>query len=285
MLSGSRICGSWRWPVTTARGPTLAEYWVRRGDEAALRREMRTVPRTGLWLAQLLADCGRRDEAVEVLTASGGGPRVTAALGEPGRAVTSGPGFADTVRSVWQQQWPECPPVAHWLRVRYPKRWVRFHTLPGSKRYAESEDEYAIIIDRHNTVLDELKPATSLIVITCDWTDQQDPPDRRSPQLTQLDPEGLHWTTVQPDRDDDPDFRVYWHLFASSRAWRPGVLDDLLRAVADDELGNVIIGPSDLRWLYHPYDGGADVILPSTADRDRLRDRHRDWLSSQPSGL
>src|SRR5437773_11990746 len=35
-------------------GVTLAEYWVQLGDEAALRREMVVLPRTGLWLAGLL---------------------------------------------------------------------------------------------------------------------------------------------------------------------------------------------------------------------------------------
>jgi hypothetical protein len=49
-------------------GVTLAEYWTRRGDEAALRREMQVLPRTGLWLAGWLAEQGRRDEAVQVLT-------------------------------------------------------------------------------------------------------------------------------------------------------------------------------------------------------------------------
>src|SRR5438093_1017049 len=50
-------------------GVTLAEYWVQLGDEAALRREMVVLPRTGLWLAGLLKDLGRHSEAVEVLTA------------------------------------------------------------------------------------------------------------------------------------------------------------------------------------------------------------------------
>lgn len=48
-------------------GATLAEYWTRRGDEAALRREMQVLPRTGLWLAGWLAERGRQDEAVQVL--------------------------------------------------------------------------------------------------------------------------------------------------------------------------------------------------------------------------
>jgi hypothetical protein len=53
---------------------TLAEYWIRRGDEAALRGETSTLPRTGLWLAQLFRNDGRRDEAVQVLTTLAGDP-------------------------------------------------------------------------------------------------------------------------------------------------------------------------------------------------------------------
>ncbi|TQS31246.1 hypothetical protein FLW16_00640 [Microbispora sp. KK1-11] len=41
----------------------------------------------------------------------------------------------------------------------------------------------------------------------------------------------------------------------------------------------------DLRWLYHPYDGGADVIAPTRTERDALKERHRDWLSAHPLGL
>lgn len=36
-------------------------------------------------------------------------------------------------------------------------QWVRFHSLPRSKRYADTLSEYQILLDRHNTVLSELK--------------------------------------------------------------------------------------------------------------------------------
>ncbi|MER5937579.1 hypothetical protein ABT121_09705 [Streptomyces sp. NPDC001928] len=41
-----------------------------------------------------------------------------------------------------------------------------FHSLPGSKRYPESEDEYAIVLDRYNTILDELFAGTDVFVVT-----------------------------------------------------------------------------------------------------------------------
>src|SRR6266542_757858 len=117
--------------------------------------------------------------------------------------MTAGSDFADAVRGAWERQ---RPPVADWLRVHYAERWVRFHSLPGSKRYADNAGEYLVILDRHNTVLDELAPGESLTVITCDWSAQDAALTNRSGLLARVDPHGVHWCTVQPDPDDDPDF-------------------------------------------------------------------------------
>lgn len=187
---------------------------------------------------------------------------------------------------LWQSRWPDCPPVADWLRGVYPHRWVRFHSLPGSKRYADDEAEYRVILERHNTVLTELDVGRTLLVITCDWTTTPEPPAWRTPQLCQLDPAGVHWQTIlEDDSDDALEPPAYTQLYASQRQWAAGVIDDLLRSVADDELAGVILAPTDLAWLYHPYDGGADVLLPDQYQRDALEARHYSWLSGHPAGL
>jgi hypothetical protein len=55
--------------------------------------------------------------------------------------------------------------------------------------------------------------------------------------------------------------------------------------VADDRVSNLMIVGLDERSVYHPYDGGADVILADRRQRDALRERYRDWLSTRPDGL
>ena len=74
-------------------------------------------------------------------------------------------------------------------------------------------------------------------------------------------------------------------LYVSQLTYHPGDLDGLLRYVADDQARGVVITDTALRWLYHPYDGGADVILPSTSERDSLKVRHSEWLSVRTDGL
>lgn len=178
---------------------------------------------------------------------------------------------------LWQQRWPHCPPVAHELRHPYRDVWVRFHSLPNSKRYPENESEYAVVLKRYNTVLDELFAGGDVYVIIPVWAAEAEVPSSGA--------DGGHWQTLPVNDDPDPEFRSYWHLFAARRSWRYGCLDERLRDVADDKVAGVLVTDTQMRRLHHPYDGGADVFLTSSEERDRMRDRHADWLSSHPLGF
>ncbi|WP_328861569.1 DUF3885 domain-containing protein [Streptomyces sp. NBC_00306] len=196
------------------------------------------------------------------------------------------PGFTpQLLAGLWQERRPSGPPVAHRFRGTYADLWVRFHSLPGSKRYPETEDEYAIVLHRYNTVLDELFAGADVFVVTTDWSSTPSgPAGWPSPRQT-LHPDGLHWWT-EADRDDpDPQFHTYTRLYADRRPWKRGCVDGVLRAVADEALVDVFVTDTELRRIHHPYDGGADVILTTTAERERLRGEHTAWLSSHPSGL
>jgi hypothetical protein len=59
----------------------------------------------------------------------------------------------------------------------------------------------------------------------------------------------------------------------------------LLRHVTDDHTQDVILAGQELSWLYHPYDGGADVITASAQQRGILRERYPQWQSAHPTGL
>ncbi|MFF5226164.1 hypothetical protein [Dactylosporangium sp. NPDC000521] len=194
-------------------------------------------------------------------------------------------GVVDTaaLSALWDERWPGCSKLPYELRgVR--ERWVRFHTLPGSKRYPGTEAEYGIVLARHNVVLAELVSGPEALVVTAGCSDAPEPREPcRSPETVVVHPDATYWTSVC--MDDEPGFQSWMHLYVSQVPWSVGCLDPLLRQVADDVIANVVLADTGLRWLYHPYDGGMDVMLSSTADRDALRDRHRDWLSAHPGGL
>jgi len=165
------------------------------------------------------------------------------------------------------------------LRAEYPNRWVRFHSLPESKRYAESDAEYEEILRRHRTVLRELHGSDDLHTlhfIAADWGWH----DLAAGWSKRRLPRAWPWRSSPADDDPDAGRNYFWAASGLSN----DEIDALLIAVADDEC-RVAISASDLAWLYCPYDGGADVLLPSPVERDALKDRHTDWLSSHPHGL
>jgi hypothetical protein len=187
--------------------------------------------------------------------------------------------------SQWQHQFPGSEPVAHRLRTTFPDRWVRFHSLPESKRYPEREDEYATVLNRHNRVLGELLgQERAVVLLTTGYSEtlaSASPP----PELRLLDPQPRLWRSVPLHEEDGFDDPSYWHVFASEWTWQPGLFNPVVRLVADDMIRNVMIVPPDCQWLLHPYDGGMDVLLESTEVRNRFRTAYQNWLSPLASGL
>jgi hypothetical protein len=190
--------------------------------------------------------------------------------------------------AAWKANWPTCRPIGHELRTCAAWTWVRFHSLPGSKRYADSEAEYAELLTRHVTVLSDLgslaaSSTAELVIITAAWSGSEEHADR-APDLKHAFPAATPWRTILYD-DTYPDDPIWTHLHLRVAALDSAACAQLLRLVADDETGDVIISDRRARWLYHPYDGGGDVLAPSEDARDALKTRYRDWLPTNPLGL
>ncbi|MFI5613828.1 hypothetical protein [Amycolatopsis sp. NPDC051903] len=97
-------------------------------------------------------------------------------------------------------------PMADTLKLAYPDRWVRFHSLPESKRYAENEGEYDIVLRRYNSVLDELFRGQEVRIVTTSWSDHPEPPSRPAPHL-RWHRDAHYWMSVRTDEDGtNPDW-------------------------------------------------------------------------------
>ena len=166
------------------------------------------------------------------------------------------------------------PMVAHDLRTYLPNRWVRFHALPESKRYPSNEAEYVEILRRHNLLLTELGASGANIFVIV--PEHSATPDGEAPSLhfRQVVPPTKPWVSL---RTEEPE-PWFLHLHAAQLRYERGALDPLLRLIADDVLYGVIIVIPKTGVVLHPYDGGIDVILRSTAERDRVGASHTAWL-------
>jgi hypothetical protein len=154
--------------------------------------------------------------------------------------------------------------------------WIRFHALPGSRRYPEDDEDRAEILRRHACLLAALAPDRGeVLVLTCSWSEGP-APIARDAEVAAASPDATYWRSVAGEES-------WTHVHVATHART--ALDALLGLVMDDRAGGVIIAPPDLTWLYHPYDGGADVIARSPEERVRLRETFRDWLSRHRSRL
>lgn len=184
----------------------------------------------------------------------------------------------------WRERMGDRPPLTYEYMLEHRDRWVRFHTLPESQRYAANEAERLIIQRRHNTVLEGLFAGEDIYVMTTTWSDGPEPEPRKRLDR-RVNPGSVLWWSFLDNDDPDPAYVTYAHVYVSWTSWSAGSLNRLLSAVADFRTANAAITDRHLRRMYHPYDGGADILALDGAERDMLRERHADWLSSHPSGM
>lgn len=159
---------------------------------------------------------------------------------------------------------------------------MRFHSLPLTKRYATSPAEAREVLFRHNVVLQHLVDlgvvdragSPTIHVATSSWSASETPVARTS-GLSDASPSAWYWQSLQ--LEDEPGLESWQHLWASTLVGAPGSLDELFLLVADDLTDGVVVMGEDLHWLYHPYDGGADVIAASPEDCSALATRYAAW--------
>ncbi|MDJ1503014.1 DUF3885 domain-containing protein [Xanthocytophaga agilis] len=56
----------------------------------------------------------------------------------------------------WSSTFPDTLPISHYFKYDYSDRWFRIHSLPESKRYADNEEEWNILLHRQNTIISDL---------------------------------------------------------------------------------------------------------------------------------
>src|SRR4030095_16066896 len=177
----------------------------------------------------------------------------------------------------WEREYAGCPPIGYLLRQTFPDRWFRIHTLPASKRYAEFPADDTEILRRHNSVLSSiLSEGGDYVLITTGYSDNPKPV-RTYPQLDSIIGSTEHWLTTSLREGDETEELNYWHFFFIEKKWKMHSLDELLKLVAEDVVANVLLVSFSPKAVYHPYDGGADVIIESAKTRASIKQRFESW--------
>jgi len=182
----------------------------------------------------------------------------------------------------WTNEYPASPPLGFELRPRYSERWFRIHSLPLSKRYPQNDAERLEVLRRHNAVLDKLLRLTDdFVLLSTGYSDESTPV---LPKLLQTDPpfrqESRYAFTVKLDLGSP-----YWHFFISNQKWQSGYLDGVLTRIATDDIADVLVIGQKQKFVYAPYDGGADIFVRDSQTRTGLRALFSSWLPTTGSAL
>ena len=153
---------------------------------------------------------------------------------------------------------------------------MRFHSLPLSKRYAETEQERASILHRTNTLATAILESDSNCWIASSCL-ADGPIDEKS-IIRKLGLEiSFTWYDVVEEAD--------WNTYARECVWQPGTFDQVVERIADGiEAATIWVAKSD-ETVFAPYDGGFDIIMPSRDAAGLIKERYAHWLPAHEDGL
>ncbi len=167
----------------------------------------------------------------------------------------------------WAKKYPETPPINYLFKHNLPERWVRFHSLPESKRYAETKAEWDILLQRQNDIIDYLISQNAEIKVVINSISS-------GHFLFQM----FDFENIGVLIHDEMTFQS----FVTETTWQSGGLNPLLMEIADDSIRAFVIAPD---CIVAPYDGGVDVILKNIDAKNELKNIFSDWLSQREDGL
>ncbi|MCB0446086.1 MAG: hypothetical protein KDD03_00970 [Gelidibacter sp.] len=187
----------------------------------------------------------------------------------------------------WISTFPDTLPISHLFKFDYKDRWFRIHSLPKSKRYADNENEWEILLSRQNQIINDLLGDNSDVFIVTgeyNWgeretfiTDEEKVFDRYN--FTRLS--NIDLFKLNPDDYDEGE--VYRPAF-SQIVWHVNNHDNILTEIADDCI-RVFFVSFEKHILIAPYDGGLDIVLSDIETKEKYKQKYQDWLSQREDGF
>lgn len=153
------------------------------------------------------------------------------------------------------------------LREQKSEIWFRIHSLPESKRYPGNEEEKNLVLSRHNELAEDVLGKEGEVFLYWHWVESFN---------------GIAGTKTMKYEDEDIETTLY---SAEVGKWVPEKFNEIILAVANDELSQIIFLNKDTGSVYAPYDGGADIYIFDQAIKERLKLKYAKWAPARADGL
>jgi hypothetical protein len=187
----------------------------------------------------------------------------------------------------WAGRYYNSIPISHVFKRDYPERWLRIHSLPQAKRYAEDEIEWAILLGRQNRIISDIFGENlQVLLVTGIYSDKMALESCVEKVHNALKPyvftklEAMDLSSRSSEFFEEGIF--YTPEFAEVD-WKVDRYDDLLKAIANDELRAFFVSP-EKNVIIAPYDGGVDIILEDIETKEYCKSKYHQWLSARSDG-
>jgi hypothetical protein len=169
----------------------------------------------------------------------------------------------------WNELYPETPPINYFFKERLQKRWLRIHSLPESKRYAGTKEEWDILLHRQNTIISDLIGEDAAIKVVINFI-----------EIDNYLFKSFDFVNIGVFKDMERETVFQSFLFETT--WQKNTLNPLLIMIAEDEMRAFIIAED---CLIAPYDGGMDIVFKDGYTKGLYKEKYKAWLSKRQDGL
>jgi hypothetical protein len=186
----------------------------------------------------------------------------------------------DEFHNFWQTAFPNCPPISYLFKRELSNLWFRAHSLPESKRYAENESEMSEILRRQKVLIEDIIGNDDECFVVCSFSDYYLKKFRLFGNFFSFDSRPIPRAEFEPD--DEFSDKPCMISFGKQKITVDEIKEVLILA-ANDEFRFFIVNLISKR-IFAPYDGGVDLILETSAKRDKFKLKYKNWLSSHSDG-
>ena len=186
----------------------------------------------------------------------------------------------------WKNNFNSCVPLGHVLRTACPDKWIRFHALPKSKRYPETQEENEIILERANKLATAClgKNSKCWVVRPVFADEMQNPTEKRALKELLANSFIKSFSTIWPFDVDDTDGGNKLDIYVKKFNWEVGACDSMFLKIANDEEQGLIVDVLS-KQIFAPYDGGFDLILRGSDQVNIFKMKYSEWMSSRKDWL
>ena len=184
----------------------------------------------------------------------------------------------------WNTNFKETIPLYFTFREAFPERWLRIHSLPESKRYADSESEMKILLCRQNQVFsDEIKENDDIYLVRDEYFINTGEIEDEFDFYPEYNFQKISVIKLN-DYYNDYEENEKLNILVTKDKWKKNHFNKLLEDIAND-VSMVFFISIKRKIIFAPYDGGMDIIYQNEQQRNFYKEIYKNWLSKRDDGL